>query len=308
MTQQNKGTTVDVLVIGAGPAGLVGASYLSRYRREVVVIDGGASRAADIPRSRNVPGFPLGISGPQLLQRLRRQAEATGTTITPATIDALRQQPDGQFIASGSGRSWRSWRARAVLLATGTKDAPLSIPLPKTATRRGIVRWCPVCDGYEATDRRILIVGAPSDGAKHALFVRTYTRDLTLLLPEDTELTDDDTAAMKQAEVRVVYGTPARARLQRESGDLELKDGTRLPFDVMYPMLGGTPRVSLATGIGANCSDDGRLQVDSDQQTSIPGLYAAGDAVSSLNQICVAMSEAALAASAIHRRLDLNYR
>jgi thioredoxin reductase (NADPH) len=303
--QPNKGTTVDVLAIGAGPAGLVGASCLSRYRREVVVIDGGASRAADIPRSRNVPGFPLGISGPQLLQRLRRQAEARGTTITPATIDALRQQPNGQFIASGSGRSWR---ARAVLLATGTKDAPLSIPLPKTATRRGIVRWCPVCDGYEAIDRRILIVGAPSDGAKHALFVRTYTRDLTLLLPEGTELAADDTASMKQAEVRVVYGTPARTRLKRESGELELKDGTRLPFDVMYPMLGGTPRVQPATQLGANCSDDGRLQADADQQTSIPGLYAAGDAVSSLNQICVAMSEAALAASAIHRRLDSNYR
>ncbi len=305
MTQTKKTTPVDVLVIGAGPAGLVGASYLSRYRREVVVIDGGASRAADIPRSHNVPGFPAGIAGPQLLQRLRRQAEATGAEITNANIDALRQQPDGQFVASGSGCSWR---ARAVLLATGTKDAQLSIPLPKTATQRGIVRWCPVCDGYEAMDRRILIVGAPSDGAKHALFVRTYARDLTLLLPEGTELANGDTAAMKQAEVRVVFGTPVRARLQRESGELEIKDGTRLPFDVMYPMLGGTPRVSLATELGANCGEDGRLNVDEDQQTSIPGLYAAGDAVSSLNQICVAMSEAALAASAIHRQLDSNFR
>ena len=295
----------DVLVIGAGPAGLVGAVYLSRYRRNVVVVDAGASRAARIPRSRNVPGFPAGIAGPLLLQRLRRQATASGVVVTAGKIDALRHETGGLFVAEGSTRTWR---ARNLLLATGMKDTPLSIPLPNSATRRGIVRWCPVCDGYEAIDRRILIVGESSHGAEHALFIRSYTNDLTLLLVDGAALAGNDAAALQLAGVRVVHGTPARVRLQRKSGELQLQDGTRLHFDVMYPMLGGTPQVAPATGLGARCGADGRLDVDEFEETSISGLYVAGDAVSSLNQICVAMAQAAVAATAIHRRLGSNYR
>ncbi len=304
MSEARDGEITDVLVIGAGPAGLVGASYLARYRRKVVVVDGGASRAAHIPRSRNVPGFPAGISGPQLLERLRRQAKASGVALTTGKIASLRHESSGLFIAN---ESTRTWRARSVLLATGMHDTPLSIPLPKSATHRSIVRWCPVCDGYEAIDRRVLIIGESRHGAEHALFVRTYTSDLTLLLPDGAALSVRETAALEVAAVRVIRGTPARVRLHRQGGELELQDGERLQFEVMYPMLGGTPRVSLATALGAKCSSDGRLDVDASQETSVPGLYAAGDAVDSLSQICVATAEAAIAATSIHRRLDSNY-
>ena len=305
MTITTDAAIADVVVIGAGPAGLVGALYLARYRRSVLVVDGGMSRAARIPRSRNVPGFPTGIPGPLLLRRLRRQAEAIGVVISAGKIDVLRQEAGGVFVAEGLNDTWR---ARNILLATGMKDTPLSIPLAERATRRGIVRWCPVCDGFEAIDRHILIVGNSSDGAEHALFVRTYTSDVTLLLVDSAALASNEAAALEHAGVRVVRGTPARFCLQRQRGELQLEDGVRLQFDVMYPMLGGTPQVSLATDLSARRDEDGRLDVDDLQETSIAGLYAAGDAVSSLNQICVAMAEGAVAATAIHRRLDSNYR
>jgi thioredoxin reductase (NADPH) len=141
----------DCLIVGAGPAGLAAATYLARYRRDVKVVDSGESRAAKIPRSRNIPGFPAGISGTDLLERLRAQARRAGIAISPGCVTSIEREDDG-FLAR-VGR--RVVRARRVLLATGTTD---HVPLPglsQRATQRGIVRWCPICDGMEALDRKV---------------------------------------------------------------------------------------------------------------------------------------------------------
>lgn len=296
----------DVLVIGAGPAGLVGATYLARYRRRVVVVDGGDSRAALIPRSHNVPGFPAGISGPRLLQRLRKQAQTAGVEITTGKVSALRRA-DGLFHADGLAGPVR---ARAVLLATGMSDVSVPAELPEPATWHGLVRWCPICDGYESRDRRIVLVGEARHGPSHARFLRTYTRDLTLVLtPEGGAPSAEECAALAAEGITVVQDMPRSVQLASHGGSLRLQSGSDLAFDVLYPMNGGVPHAALATALGARCTEDGRLSVDPvTRETSIPGLHAAGDVVASLNQICVATAEAALAATAIHAALPPNPR
>lgn len=300
------GTPYDAIVIGAGPAGLIGATYLARYRRHILVVDGGDSRAALIPKSHNIPGFPSGISGPRLLERLCDQAKTAGAHITRGLVTGLRRG-GGLFHAMGLAEPAS---ARAVLLATGMSDISVPAHLPEPATWRGIVRWCPICDGYESTDRRIVLVGEAEHGPSHARFLRTYTRDLTLVLtPEGGPPSAEERAELQAQGITVVEDLPVSVTLSRKSGALHLQSGRELPFDVLYPMNGRVRHADLATSLGARCTDDGRLAVDGvTRETSIPGLYAAGDVVASLNQVCVATAEAALAATAIHDALPANPR
>src|SRR5215218_6250161 len=110
---------LDCLIIGGGPAGLITAIYLARYRRDTRVIDAGGSRAALIPTSHNYPGFPDGISGRELLVRLREQARRYGATLTAGSVERVELAADGTFRAFAGTETIA---ARTVVLATGAMD------------------------------------------------------------------------------------------------------------------------------------------------------------------------------------------
>jgi thioredoxin reductase (NADPH) len=150
----------DCVVIGAGPAGLTAAIYLARFRRRLVVIDAAESRAEWIPRSHNHAGFPDGVSGAELLRRMRRQAERYGARIQRGAIDTLVREEDG-FMARGSGLEIS---AGTILIATGVVDTPPAIPDARNAVRRGLLRFCPICDGYEVIDKRLAVIGHGASG------------------------------------------------------------------------------------------------------------------------------------------------
>src|SRR5690606_25477009 len=133
-------------VIGAGPAGLTAAIYLARYRRSVVVFDAGTSRARWIPESRNCPGFPGGISGDDLLRRLRAQLSGHGVRIHHGSVGELGIANGGFEVAAGDGSFVY---ARKVLVATGVVDVLPDVDWAEAAIDAGALRLCPVCDGYE---------------------------------------------------------------------------------------------------------------------------------------------------------------
>src|SRR5580765_1621930 len=136
---------LDCLIVGAGPAGLTAAIYLARFHLKLQVVDAGNSRAALIPCTRNHAGFPDGISGAELIERMKEQAQKYGACIETDRVTRL-DRIDGGFSAEwGSG----SVTARSILLATGVTNRrpPMDESLHAEALARGLIRYCPICDG-----------------------------------------------------------------------------------------------------------------------------------------------------------------
>jgi len=293
---------VDCLVVGGGPAGLTSAIYLGRYFRSVLVVDKGWSRAEWIPRSHNLPGFPDGVEGPVLLDRMRAQARLYGARLTSGQVDALRRSDDGLFIADVGAASIT---ARTVVLATGVVENKPPLPHVADAVRQGLIRTCPICDGYESRGRRIAVMGIGEHAAAEALFLRTYTDQLWLLRPRLAEaLATDTLRALDAAHIGLIHADIASVRLGEDGVTaLSADDGAIHSFDVVYSAFGTTSQTQLAKALGARMDDANRLYVSEHQETSVEGLFAAGDLVRGLNQIVIANGEAAIAATAIHNRL-----
>ena len=198
MAHPLKRSDPEVLIIGAGPAGLTAATYLARFRRRVLVADGGAPRACWIPVSHNLPGFPQGITGDAILRRMTEQALEFDAVIEPGRVEGLERDGDG-FTARLNGRVVR---ARAVLLATGVVDHHPDLPGVERAIERALIRICPICDGYEAIDKAVAILGKDDQGVREAAFLRTYSNRVTLIHVGPAEaLTEEDELRRMGAEL-----------------------------------------------------------------------------------------------------------
>jgi thioredoxin reductase (NADPH) len=288
----------DCLIVGGGPAGLTAAIYLARYQRKVLVIDAGNSRAAQIPETHNHPGYK-GISGRALLARLGSQARQFGAVMSQDDVTLLQGKQDA-FEALGSVGQYL---ARRVLMATGLTDRAPQFPGLAEAVADAQIRYCPICDGYEVMDQNIAVLGDGETVLQKARFLRTYSRRVTIL---PSRLSAAEPA--HEPGITVTSDTPQRFERTADGIVVELTKGQRLTFEALYPALGCQVHSDLATRLGATAGDQGCLIVDSHQQTSVRGLYAAGDVVSDLHQIVVAEGHAAIAATAIHNSLPRNVR
>jgi thioredoxin reductase (NADPH) len=295
---------IDCLVVGGGPAGLTTAVYLARYRRNILVIDSGHSRAALIPESHNYPGFS-GIAGPELLQRLREQAQAHGVRCDSGEVHSV--QPLGEeegFLAKANGREIR---ARYVVVATGLVDTRPPVQGLTDPVGGGAIRFCPICDGYEAMDKRIGVLGTMQAAAKKALFLRTYSSQVSLFSTDDSDVECALRTQLTAAGIKLAR-QPLRVDQRNERIVVLCEGGESHLMDILYPALGCDVRSQLATNLGAKCTEIGTLEVDAHQQTTVEGIYAVGDVVTDLHQLTVATGHAAVAATDIHNRLPANFR
>ncbi len=294
----------DCIIVGAGPAGMTAALYLNRFHRNVAVLDAGDSRARWIPRSHNCPGFPDGVSGDELLERLRTQAADYGTVVTRATASRLEQLEGGFRITDTQGSQYQG---RKVLLATGIKDVLPPQPWVAQAIDCGAMRLCAICDGFEASDDDLAVYGPLQSGFEHARFMRTYSSTVTLVQSDDTQV---DAELRQRAEACGIALLRKPVELLFDGKRCAFVDaaGGRREFDTVYPVLGSRSQATLAIALRATVDKDDELVVTPDQMTSIDGLYAIGDVVSALNQISVAVGHAAVAATTIHNALPRNLR
>jgi thioredoxin reductase (NADPH) len=300
---------LDCLIVGGGPAGLTAALYLARFNRRFIVIDSGAPRAAWIPTSHNLPVFSEGISGRDLLAHQRKHAEKYGAALLAGTVTALQKTP-GHFVAMIETKAGNSLQlhARQALLATGAIDIEPDLPDLPNAIQKGLVRYCPICDGYEAQGKKIAVIGYGDRSLDEAVFVaRTYSRDVTLLtLGQGLDLNEDQLTRVRRHAIKVIHEPIAVLEVEgNRIQAMRTGSGQEHRFDVLYSALGLKLRSDLAISLGAEHDEAGALIVDDHNRTTVDGLYAAGGVVKGLDQIVVAMGHAAVAATDIHNQCDL---
>jgi thioredoxin reductase (NADPH) len=290
---------LDCLIIGGGPAGLTAATYLARFRRRALVIDSGHSRARLIPKTHNYPGFQ-GISGDDLLARLAGQMERFGGNVQQGEVTALRKTGDGSFVARAGSRELT---ARTVIIATGIEDCWPEILGLKDENDSELIRFCPICDGYEAMNKRVGVLGEFGAAMKKALFMRTYTTQV-VLFPTGGAAGQEDCEELERLGVAIAERPTL---IKRHDRIVSVTAGeTPHDLDILYPALGCVVNSQIAIAIGVDCEPEGTLKVDSCQKTGVQGLYAAGDVVSDLHQLSVATGHAAIAATSIHNCLERN--
>lgn len=295
------GNPCDCLVIGGGPAGLTAAIYLARFHLSLKVIDAGDSRAALIPCTHNHAGFPEGISGKDLIARMKEQAQKYGAGIETGRV--MRIARDGDIFEAHWGGG--TIRARSVLLATGVSNRkpPMDEDLHAEALARGLIRYCPICDGYEVTDKKVGVIGDDSHGVAEAVFLRGYTADITLIAPHAAHaLKPEDDARLKELGIQAVDGPCHAVAIDQDCIVVDTARGP-LRFDSVYPALGSDIHSDLAGSLGAELAETGCIIIDDHQRTTVPGLYAAGDVVLGLDQISHAMGAAGIAATTIRNDL-----
>lgn len=299
-------TIHDTLIIGGGPGGLTAAIYLRRFRRNIILVDKGNSRLGWIPVTHNYPGFPDGVHGQELLDKLRDQLKRYEGEVIQGEVTRLVRE-DGCFVAAYEGGEIR---ARTVLLATGIADAGMPIENFLEAVACGAVRLCPVCDGFDVLDQKIAVVTSDTNPVGHALFMRTFSADVMLFERTGTALVDPaDRQRLHDAGIRYVTSPLQGVTMsERMTPVMHTEDGESYESDVLYPMLGETARSDLAVALGARAAACMELDVDAHQQTTVEGLYAIGDVAKGLNQISVAAGQAAIAATRIHNVLPHHFR
>jgi thioredoxin reductase (NADPH) len=196
--------------------------------------------------------------------------------------------------------------ARTVLLATGVANRrpPMDESLHDEALARGLIRYCPICDGYEVTDKKIGVIGDGAHGVAEAVFLRSYSADITLIAPDCAhDLAAADQQALAALGIATVDGPCHAVAALDDAIVVETRHGHHT-FDSVYPALGSDVHTELAGQIGVALGEEtGCILTDAHQRTNVPGAYAAGDVVLGLDQISHAMGEGGVAATTIRNDL-----
>ena len=297
----------DCIVVGAGPAGLSASLFLARYRHRTLTFHHNSPRNE---YAHGVHGFlgHDGISPAELLARGRDEVTAYGGLIVESCVTGIERLSSDHFrIATGNGdQKDRTFDARRVLLATGLRD--LTPDCPGFRDFYGVtVHHCPDCDGYECIDKRIAVLGSGTNTVGFALKLLTWTNNITLVNEHPDGLSKDDRVTL--ADFNISVRDQSIARLEGDLGSQQIQrivfsDGDPLECDALFFNLGTEPASNLHETLGCRLDETcGLVWVDQTRQTSVEGVYAAGDITPNSQLAVVAAAEGAMAAIHIHDSL-----
>lgn len=304
--------TIDIAVIGGGPAGLAAALYAARARAKTVVFEtalpGGQIITTDWVE--NYPAFPEGISGAELGDLMYRQAETFGAEFrTFAQIESIVPH-DLDFVLTDSEGA--QVLARSVILATGAVPKRLGVPGEAEYTGRG-VSWCATCDGALFRDKTVAVVGGGDAAAEEAMFLTKFAEKVYLIHRRDelraTKCIQE--RCFDNGKIELKWSRTIR-EIKGEGGkviglDLVATNGEPdefLSLDGVFIFVGVEPKSALVAGL-CDLDDGGYVKIDPNGLTSYPGLYAAGDVtVGELKQVVTAAAGGASAAFEAVRYID----
>jgi thioredoxin reductase (NADPH) len=299
----------DLIIIGAGPAGLTAGLYAARARLKTVLLEklspGGQVLLTDW--IENYPGFPEGISGFELMDRMKRQAERFDLVIENQEVSRLELSPQKKVVVTDKG----NLETRALILTVGATPRKLGIEGEEALTGKGI-SYCATCDGPFYRDQEVALIGGGDTAVEEALFLTRFAATIHLIHRRDelraTKLLRE--RAMAQEKIHIIWDTiPTRIVGDTEVKAIDLKNVktgelTHLPVMGVFIFVGYIPNTELVRG-QIDLDEWGFVKTNNDMQTSVPGVFAAGDIRSKiLRQVATAVGEGATAAFAVERYLE----
>jgi thioredoxin reductase (NADPH) len=301
----------DVIVVGAGPAALSAAIYTTREDIDTLLFEravpGGLAAITDWVD--NYPGFPDGIAGLELGENLRKQAERFGAVIELGEVLKITDEGEFKRLETTSG----DMRARAVLLAMGSDYKKIGVPGEAEYYARG-VHYCATCDGAFYRDKKLVVVGGGNSAIQEAIFLTRFASHIDLLVRSTIKASDvlqrDLQKFVDEGKVTVHLGT-ATDEIVGEDGKVVKVVGTHegkkveFPTDGVFVFVGLKPNVEFLEGSGVELDHLHLIKSDENLQTSIPGVFVAGDVHSGATmQIASAAGEGATAALKIREYLE----
>ena len=284
--QTDPGTLHDVVIVGSGPAGYTAAIYAARANLAPVVLAGAVTAGGALMNTtevENFPGFPEGVMGPELMDRMRAQAERFGATVVYDDAVSVDLAGDVKTVASAEGRTYR---ARAVVLANGSAYKELGLDGESELTGRGI-SYCATCDGFFFRDQHIVVVGGGDSAMEEATFLTKFAGKVTVIhrrdelraskIMADRAMSDPKIDFAWNSEIAAIHGTEKVTGLTLRdtvTGELRALDATGV-----FVAIGHVPRTEMLAG-QVDLDDNGYIQVTSPSTaTNLPGVFGCGDAV-----------------------------
>lgn len=294
----------DLIIIGAGPAGITAGLYAKRAELDTLVIEAAlpGGQMATAVKVKNYPGFP-DINGMELAELMKAHAEKAGVDLkTLEEVKGLERDGERFVITAGSGK----FRAKAVIIATGLIRKKLGVKGEKDLSGRG-VSYCATCDGPLFKGRRVAVIGSGAGAVTEALYLSDIAGETKLVIDRERPVITRKKreGQLKESKVELVPNTEVLEVLGGEfvSGlkvrDMPTGKEYTIETDGIFIERGKMPNISLLEGLDVKTDDKGYVIVDENQETNIPGLYAAGDITTcKVKQIGVAVGHGTIAALA----------
>ncbi len=298
----------DVVIVGAGPAGLTAGLYSRRRGLKTLILEGKlpGGRLVEAPWVENYPGFPDGISGHALAEKMVAQLKAAGGTITADEAVSLSLAGAVKTVATRRA----SYTAKAVILAMGVQRRRLQIPGEQELLGKG-VSYCATCDGPLFRGRQVAVVGSGDEALEDALFLSDVAATV-YLISNDVQLTaaaslvsqferKANTQLLRHYQVEAIEGQQVVEALR--INDLTRSERTTLPCAGVFIAVGYVPLTTIVGAAGIDVDSRGWIRVDRDQRTNLDGVFAAGDCTGRGMQIATAVGEGTMAALSLSRRV-----
>ena len=274
-----------VIVIGSGPSGYTAALYSARADLQPLVFEGAQYGGAlmNTTEVENYPGFPDGIQGPELMDNIRRQAERFGAELVPDDVTSVDLSGDVKIVRTLDGE----YTADAVILAMGSAYKTIGVPGEEQLSGRG-VSWCATCDGFFFRDQDIAVVGGGDTAMEEATFLTRFAKSVTIIhrrdvlraskIMVDRARNHDQISFLWNAAVTEVVGTDGTVTGVTLRDTLTGAESS-LAVSGLFIAIGHDPRSDLVKG-QVELDEEGYIVVQQGStQTSVPGVFAAGDLV-----------------------------
>jgi thioredoxin reductase (NADPH) len=285
-----KSQQYDIVILGAGPAGLTAAIYAARYNLKTVVFDMGWGRSTWFQNYSNFLSGPGGVKAMDLRERGRKQAERYGVTFNlEEAVERITPRKNGELTVKTKKRSVI---AGAVVIASGIEDTMPDFAGNDEHEGKSM-HWCIICDGHHVNTKRVLCVGRDADGVDMTLRLRQFTKKLTFLTEDLSKIPMRELAKLYEERIPVYEGkiesVTDKTRGWVKSVTVKLSDGAtkKIPTDAVFHRLGIQPYNDVAKKLGLRLDDRGLIYADPHtMETSIPNVYVAGDILhDSLHQV-----------------------